>query len=367
MVSPNPLSALPLDPNPVWRSYRGGSVLRAFRGQPGTRDDNFPEDWLASTVFARNGENSQGVMEGLSRIPDAKSSLLIESLKQRPEFWFGPRHGDHGDPSALGVLWKLLDSSVRLQFQAHPDAGFARRHLNSSAGKTECWYILGTRGEAYVYLGFQHSPSREAWARMIREQRVHEMLACFDKIRVQPGDCYVVPAGTPHAIGAGVFMMELMEPTDWVVRCETTNAGVTLAPEACFMGLDLETCLGVFDYRAWSVAEVRRTFQQSPQELVRTNTYHEDELIGPAYHEYFRLHRLRGHGDASWPGGELMLLIVVKGEANLRCADQRQPVRAGQTLLLPGAAQSWNWTEVAGDWEILLAKLPVARSSSRHT
>ncbi|HXI83521.1 MAG TPA: class I mannose-6-phosphate isomerase [Verrucomicrobiae bacterium] len=361
------LSGLPLGPNPVWRSYRGGSVLRAFRGQPGTGDDHFPEDWLASTVLARNGENSQGVREGLSRISSADNGLLIELLKQKPGFWFGAGQRARQDSAAFGVLWKLLDSSVRLQFQAHPDARFARRHLNSPAGKTECWYILGTRGEAHVYLGFQHSPSREAWARMIREQRVDEMLACFEKIRVQPGDCYVVPAGTPHAIGAGVFMMELMEPTDWVVRCETTNAGLTLAPDACFMGLDLETCMEVFDYRPYSLAEVRRIFQQSPRELVRTSAYCEEELIGPAYHEYFRLHRLRGHGDASWQGGELLLLIIIKGEADLVCGRQRQPVRAGQTLLLPGAGQSWNWTQPAGDWEILLAKLPVARSSSRHS
>ena len=363
-MSYDTLTALQLGLNPVWRSYRGGSALRAFRGQPGTEDDHFPEDWLASTVLARNGENSRSALEGLSRISDAEGSLLIESLKQRPGFWFGPDHVVRRDSLDLGVLWKLLDSSVRLQFQAHPDAGFARRHLNSHAGKTECWYILGTRGDAYVYLGFQHPPTREAWARMIREQRVNEMLACFEKIPVQPGECYVVPTGTPHAIGAGIFMMELMEPTDWVVRCETTNAGLTLAPEACFMGLDLETCLDVFDYRAYSVAEVRGAFQQSRRELVRTDAYCEEELIMPAYHKYFRLLRLRGHGDARWPGGELMLLIVVKGEAKLQCSGQRQPVRAGQTLLLPGAAPSWNWTEPAGDWEILLAKLPVVRSSS---
>ena len=356
--------ALQLDPNPVWRSYCGGSVLRAFRGQPGTPDDHFPEDWLASTVLARNGENSQGVAEGLSRISGANHDLLTELLKQRPRFWFGSSQVGREDSLALGVLWKLLDSSVRLQFQAHPDARFARQHLNSPAGKTECWYILGTRGEACVYLGFQHSPSRDAWARMIQEQRVEEMLACFEKIPVQPGDCYVVPAGTPHAIGAGVFMMELMEPTDWVVRCETTNAGLTLAPSACFMGLDLETCLDIFDYRARSVAEVRRSFQQSPQLLVLGNVYQEEELIGPAYHEYFRLHRLRGHDDVSWPGGELMLLIIIKGEANLQCGDQRQPVKAGQTWLLPGAAPSWDWTQPSGDWEILLAKLPVVRPSS---
>ena len=76
----------------------------------------------------------------------------------------------------------------------------------------------------------------------------------------------------------------------------------------------------------------------------------------------------RGHGDASWPGGELMLLIVITGEANLLCGGQGQPVRAGQTLLLlPGAAQSWNWTQPSGDWEILLAKLPVFQSSSHHS
>lgn len=360
------MPALALDPNPVWRSYWGGSVLRAFRGRPGTADDHFPEDWLASTVLARNGGNSRGPTEGLSRISDGNNTLLGESLKHRPDFWLGPDRA-HGDSPTLGVLWKLLDSSVRLQFQAHPGVRFARRHLNSPAGKTECWYILGTRGEGYVYLGFQHPPSREAWARMIREQRVDEMLACFEKIRVQPGDCYVVPAGTPHAIGAGIFMMELMEPTDWVVRCETTNAGLTLPPEACFMGLDLETCLDVFDYRAYPVADVRRTFQQSPRDLVHTDSFSEQELIGPAYHEYFRLQRLRGQGDGNWPGGELMLLIVVRGEASLQGGDKPQPLRAGQTWLLPGAIPSWNWTEAAGDWEILLARLPVTRSSSHHS
>src|SRR6267154_902288 len=109
-MSLDPPLALPLGPNPVWRSYRGGSVLRAFRGQPGTGDDHFPEDWLASTVLARNGENSQGVIEGLTRISDPNDGLLIASLKQRPGFWFGPDQQAHRDPLAMGVLWKLLDS-----------------------------------------------------------------------------------------------------------------------------------------------------------------------------------------------------------------------------------------------------------------
>src|SRR5271170_1226074 len=91
------LPAQPLDPNPVWRSYRGGRILRAFRGQPNTTDDHFPEDWLASTVLARNGENSQGAREGLSRISNANGDWFIEALKQRPTFWFGPDQASRQD------------------------------------------------------------------------------------------------------------------------------------------------------------------------------------------------------------------------------------------------------------------------------
>jgi mannose-6-phosphate isomerase len=354
-----------LPPNPVWRSYAGGRVLREFRREPASADNHFPEDWLASTVLARNGEHSQHKLEGLSRILDSTSGqLLVEAFKERPEFWFGRHQQARLSP---GVLWKLLDASVRLQFQAHPSAAFARQHLNSDAGKTECWYILGTRGDAHVYLGFQHPPTRDAWARMIREQRINEMLACFERIKVQPGDCYVVPAGTPHAIGAGVFMVELMEPTDWVVRCEAVNAGVVLPPEACFMGLDLETCLEIFDYRAHPLAEVRRSFQQQPRIVTHTASFTEEELIGPAWHEYFRLHRLRGSGDASWTGNELMLLIVVKGSGNLSTRADVREMCAGQTCLLPGAAAKWDWRSDGSAWEILLLKLPLGGKSDTPT
>src|ERR1051326_5171354 len=245
------ITATLLPPNLVWRSYPGGSVLRRFRALPSAPDNHFPEDWLASTVQARNGENSSGPGEGLSFVrANGTWTVLRDLFASESDFWFGANHLARGG-NAPGVLWKLLDSSVRLQFQAHPDATFAREHFNSNAGKTECWYILSTRDDACVYLGFQRPPARNEWAEMIREQKVDKMLACFERIPVKAGDCYVVPAGTPHAIGAGVFMVELMEPTDWVVRCEVVTAGLALSPDACFMGIGLDACLDVFDYRAY--------------------------------------------------------------------------------------------------------------------
>jgi mannose-6-phosphate isomerase len=353
-----------LPPNFVWRSYRGGRELQSFRETPCGGDNNFPEDWLASTVRARNGAHSQGADEGLSKVMrDGNLVLLTEWLREEQTFWFGKKLSSSPDSGEqeLGVLWKLLDSSVRLQFQAHPSAVFARQHLNGNAGKTECWYILATRGEAFVYLGFQKPPAREAWARMIREQRVDEMTACFDRIPVRPGDCFVVPAGTPHAIGAGVFMLELMESTDWVVRCETTNAGVTLAPEQCFMGVGLDACLDIFDYRSYAIDEVRRRFQQAPRRIAGTETdnYLEEEIISPPWHHFFRLHRLRGRANAPWAGNELLLAIVVNGRGEFTFGGGTQPACAGQTWLLPGAVEHWEWRSSGQPWEVLLLKLPV--------
>jgi mannose-6-phosphate isomerase len=355
--------ALPF--NPVWRSYSGGQVLRNFRGQPGTADDHFPEDWLASIVCARNGGNSQGANEGLSHLGQTPPGQTVaDALRASPSFWLGRREADR---VGTGVLWKLLDSSVRLQFQAHPDAAYARKHLNSNAGKTECWYIVGTRGEACVYLGFQRPPSRAAWARMIREQNVDAMLTCFDRIPVQPGDCFVIPAGTPHAIGAGVFMMELMEPADWVVRCETVTAGVTLTPDQCFMGLDLERCLDVFDYRAYSLDQVGDHFKQSPRVVNAAGQFREEEVIRQPHHGFFRLHRLRGRGSANWEGGELLLLVALQGKGSLRSGgNAAQEVVGGQTWLLPGAADGWDWESAEGDWELLVARLPVRSPRARQ-
>lgn len=280
---------------------------------------------------------------------------LLDWLACEPQFWWG---NSPAPRSGTGVLWKLLDSAVRLQLQAHPSATYARKHLNSDAGKTECWYILGTRGDAYVHLGFQRSPGRSEWGRMIRDERTDEMLACFDKIPVQPGDCLVVPAGTPHAIGAGVFMMELQEPTDWVVRCERTNAGLRLPESACFMGLDLEACLDVFNYESISVAEVRQRWQQQPRVVNHGDHFAEEEIIGRAHHEFFRLHRLRGNKSATWSGGEFTLLVATRGEGSLKTDHHSYEVRAGETWLLPGCVEEWQWQTSHNDWEILLAKTP---------
>jgi mannose-6-phosphate isomerase len=356
-----PILPLRLDPNPVWRSYLGGKELRRFRGLPPAGDDHFPEDWLASTVRAKNGPNSQGKDEGISRVTvDGRNLNLPDAFREHPEYWWGDRPRIHRPADETGVLIKFLDAQTRLHLQAHPDAGFVSQRFGGNAGKTECWYILSTRHEdAYVYLGFQRPPSRSQWARMIRDQDLDGMLACFDRIPVKAGDCFAVPAGTPHAIGEGILMIELQEPTDWVVRCEFEVGGYRLPESARYMGLDLDACLDVFNYVPAPVEDVLSRFRQLPREITGGSSYREFEVIQRPFDRFFRLRTLTGTGEARCRGGELAVLIVVRGKIDIACDEGAVTACAGSAWLLPGSAVEWQWLGRQNEpWEVVLAQPP---------
>lgn len=348
---------LQLSPNYAWRSYLGGSQLRGFRNEPDSADNHFPEDWLASTVRARNGENQQSADEGLSKLTvEGVEILLPDLIALNPQWFWGSQTPPVDELGQTGVLIKLLDSSVRLHLQAHPDAEFVQERFGGNAGKTECWYILSTRNDdAFVYLGFQHPPTRDEWAQMVRDQDLKGMRACFEKIPVKPGDCLMVPSGIPHAIGEGVFMIELQEPTDWVVRCEFSAGGHVLPHDARFMGLELDDVLDMFDYKEYALCSVYEELLQTPEVLRESPAFVEERIINPRHEAFFRLKRLAGSGDASWAGGEPVVLIALTGRGLLNgCA-----VAAGETWLLPGAVSEWKWDAVSHDWNFLLAQPPV--------
>lgn len=353
-------SPLQLKPNYAWRSYLGGSHLRDFRNEVSGSDDHFPEDWLASTSTARNGDNQQRADEGVSHlVVNGRDMALTELIESRPDWFWGNQEPPVDEPGQIGVLIKLLDAGVRLHLQAHPNAEFVNQKFGGNAGKTECWYILSTRGEKpYVYLGFQNPPTKNEWARMVGEQDLEGMRACFEKIPVKPGDCLMVPSGTPHAIGDGIFMIELQEPTDWVVRCEFSAGGHVLEHNARFMGLELEDILSIFDYSRHPIDSLTESFMQTPKVLRKADTFSEERIIDARHQEFFRLRRLSGGGVADFGGGEPMVLIMLRGAGEL----DGIPVVAGETWLLPGAAEGWNWTpskDENTDWSFLLAQPPL--------
>ena len=130
----------------------------------------------------------------------------------------------------------------------HPTRAFASRHLGCAYGKTEAWYILQADGDAAVWVGWRESVAPERLSALVDAQDTEAMLALMHRIPVRPGDGVLVPGGTPHAIGAGVLLVEAQEPTDQSILLERVNT--TASDAEIFLGLDREVALSAVDTEA---------------------------------------------------------------------------------------------------------------------
>ena len=304
------MQAQRLVPTRVRRFYRGGALLGRFRGQP-EEDGYLPEDWVGSTTLARNQGNDD---EGLSRLADG--ALLRDAIAEEPVAWLGEAHVARFGPET-GLLVKLLDSAERLPVHAHPDRAFARAELDSAFGKTEAWIVLDTREEeATVWVGLREPVDRREYRRWIERQDVDRLLGSLNPLPVRTGDVVYVPGGVPHAIGAGVLIAELQEPTDLSLLCEWR--GFPIRAEESHLGLGWERAVGALDLDA------HEPIRELPSGA-RTFFWADREPSA---------------------AGRFAILLVLAGEG----AIDGEAARAGDAFAVPAAAEG---LEVEGDLELL--------------
>ena len=325
-----------LGPNQPRHFYRGGEAIAALRGT--VPEDHYrPEDWVASTT-SRFGQGDLGQ----SRLPDGRQ--LADAVSADPEAWLGPdHHAFFGTDTAL--LVKLLDVGQRLPVHVHPDRAFAYRHLGSRHGKTECWLVLGVSGaEPSVFLGWSRDIEYHEMFQWVEEQDAEAMLANMNRLTVKPGASVLVPAGTPHAIGAGIFCAELQEPTDFSIMLET--AGFDLDRSEGELGLGREEALSCIREKALSSSELealqRRNspFTEAPAKtgaFASEKAEDQGDLLAPTARPYFRAQHL-GQTRPGPVEPSFAVLIGTWGEGRLVGGDWEMPVRRGSTIVVPWAA-----------------------------
>jgi mannose-6-phosphate isomerase len=359
MAAPSFLEVLPTR---VRRGYTGGAQLERWTGVGPGQDTNRPEDWIASTIEARNPGMESSPGEGITRVrrADGTASDLRAEIACDPSFYLGAAHvAARGHE--LGFLAKILDSSIRLHIQAHPTAAFSQAHLQSRYGKLEAYVILGVRPgcEAYALLGFKRAPARAEWRRIIAEQDVTAMKACLNRVPLAPGEVWLVPGGVPHAIGEGVLMIEVMEPSDWVVRCEFEREGIVVPPAGRYMGRDLDFCLDIFSYRTEDTAAITARCRLAPRLVASFPGGTREELVGPAQTDCFRVQRLRTQADVAVPeAGRMRLLVVTAGRGRLDGSGQSCALRPGARLLVPAGSAGCRIVPDAGATVELVMCLP---------
>ena len=247
-------------PERAWRKYLGGKLIEELHGNENAEDTSFPEEWLMSTVRAIN-RGREHIIEGLSKTADGRT--LAEIIAEDPQNILGERHyAKYG--AKTGVLVKILDSAIRLGVHVHPTRAKAKQYFGSDFGKTECWYIIGTRkiegeDDPCVYIGFREGITKEKWEKCFYEEDIPTMLSYLNRVPVEVGDTILVRGGVPHAIGAGCILVEIQEPTDYTLRTERHNFdGSYSSDEACHYGAGFEAMFDCFDYDGLSLEEERK-------------------------------------------------------------------------------------------------------------
>jgi mannose-6-phosphate isomerase len=311
-----------LPPNQLHRFYKGGRRIAALRSS-GSEDSYAPEEWIASTAstFGERGVGVSVLLDG---------TRLTDAISADPEAYFGSSHIE-----ALGadvaVLIKLLDAGERLPVHFHPDDEFARAHLSSEYGKTEAWIILEADPGAAVHVGFEDDIPAAQVAEWVRKQDAGAMMAAMRRLDVKPGTTVFVPAGTPHAIGAGILLAELQQPTDFSVLLEWEGFAID-GPNAGHLGLGFDLALQALDRSAWSDGDLTGATSSRPsggREGVEV-------LFPERADEFFRAERITPAPTELEQA--FSVLLVVDGSARLSGEDWDTKLERGDAVLVPWAA-----------------------------
>lgn len=148
---------------------------------------------------------------GLTKVEDGKTLAEVlmpeKTGKNCEKFEFFP------------VLIKFIDAKQNLSVQVHPSDDYALKYENSY-GKTESWYIVEAEEGAGIYCGFKRDTNKEEFLQSLASGEVENLL---NFIPVKKGDCYFIPSGTVHAIGAGCLILEIQQNSDLTYRVYDYN------------------------------------------------------------------------------------------------------------------------------------------------
>jgi mannose-6-phosphate isomerase len=122
-------------------------------------------------------------------------------------------------PNDGPLLIKFLFTTAALSVQVHPNDEYAQKHHplegKTSRGKTEMWHILRAEPGAKIAAGFREPLTAERMHAAALSGEIENLLEWHD---ARPGDTFFIPAGTVHAIGAGLTLCEIQQTSDITYR-----------------------------------------------------------------------------------------------------------------------------------------------------
>jgi mannose-6-phosphate isomerase len=222
------------------------------------------------------------------------------------------------------VLIKFLDAAQDLSVQVHPDERYAAANPEAFL-KSEAWYVVQADPGAKLFKGLTPNVTREAFAKAVAAGTVESMIKT---VPVKPGDCYYLPSGTIHALGAGLLVAEVQTPSDTTFRVFDFNR---IDPSTGKQRkLHVEQALQCIDFSG------QPETSQPPRRHVADLSTTVTSLVKT---EYFQLEKVRVAEGAHRPVpfDQPVVWIVLDGRGELRVSSHPEPTQfsRGDTVLLP--------------------------------
>jgi mannose-6-phosphate isomerase len=336
-----PMIQTPVLMEKVW----GGRKLERF-GKSLPADRPIGESWELSDHPNGRSSVANGPLAGLS---------LRNVIERHGEMLFGP-HAPRPWQDRFPLLVKIIDAAEPLSVQVHPDDAYTAAHGIADTGKTECWVILESEPGAELVVDVRAGSDRAEFAAAARRGQLDDFLV---RRRVRAGDFLYIPAGRLHAIGAGIVLAEVQQPSDTTFRVYDWGRGDEGGQSR---PLHLEQSLECINFSGRHEPGGGRGVIEESADF---------RLESLAETRFFYLHRLelRPQGSVRRElahGFEAAMVVAGEVLAETAGSAELANVGCGSTVLLPSGAGSYQ-LESAGGATVLLAGVPREKNAGTNS
>ena len=296
----------------------GGEKIAALK-QLSYAPDHIGESWEVSCVEGDCSVVAEGEYGGMSLLEltdKLKGDLVGRTVYER----FGNR---------FPLLIKFIDAQQDLSIQVHPTDAQAQA-TGKPAGKTEMWIIMdGSSPEASLRVGLNRTITPEQYKQMVADATVTDVITRYD---VRPGDCFFLPAGRIHSIGAGCLLLEIQQTSDITYRIFDFNRR---DKDGNLRQLHTEEAAACINYQV----------EQDYQTHYET---HKNEMTQLVSCPYFTTSILPLDGSRQLDFAALdsfVLVMAIEGSGTIQ-ADEEQPIalQKGETALVAACARQLTLT-----------------------
>ena len=220
------------------------------------------------------------------------------------------------------LLIKFIDAHQDLSIQVHPTDEIAHRQ-GKPRGKTEMWYVMDSQPTAKLYNGLKMQITPDQYKEMVANDTICDALAQY---HVHEGDCFFIPAGRIHAIGAGCYLAEIQQTSDVTYRIYDYKRR---DKDGNLRQLHTQEAAESINYTVLPDYRQHYTPQKNEGQLLVECSYFNTavyDLTEPMTIDYSEL-------------DSFVILIGLKGEGLLSVDGEEVPFRAGETLLIPATAR----------------------------